>query len=110
MSLGSRRARRLGAAFSRIKESRRGPDRPDSRREERDSVLAVDTGVHPIASSLRALGGRGVATTWLRRERPYSVMTEATFADARSLVLAILGEAQAQGDVALRPKGARRGL
>jgi hypothetical protein len=73
----------------------------DRLREERDYVLAVDTGMHPIANALQALGGRRVTTTWLRRERPYSVMTEGTFADARELVLAILREAHAQGDVAL---------
>jgi hypothetical protein len=77
----------------------------DRLREEQDYTLAVGAGAHPIAKSLQRLGGRRVTTTWLRRERPYSVMTEGTFADARELVLAILRAAQAQGDVALTIEG-----
>ena len=82
----------------------------DRLREEQDFTLAVGAGTHPIAKSLQRLGGRTVTTTWLRRERPYSVMTEATFADARELVQTILRDAQANGDVTLRPEGCQTRL
>ena len=58
-------------------------------------------GKHPVAQALRRLGAQSVTTTWLRRERPYAVMTEARFADLRQLAMAILRDAGAQGDVSL---------
>jgi hypothetical protein len=82
----------------------------DRFREEHDFVLAAGAGAHPIAKALQRLGGRSVATTWLRRDRPYSIMTEARFADARELVQAILRELQAQGDVTLMADGCQTKL
>jgi len=58
-----------------------------------------------MAQALRRLGAQSVTTTWLRRERPYSVMTEARFADVRQLATAVLRDAQAQGDVTLVREG-----
>ena len=69
--------------------------------EEHDYVLAANAGKHPLAEAFRRLAAQSVTTTWLRRERPYSVMTEARFADARQLTDAILGDARARGDVTL---------
>jgi hypothetical protein len=73
--------------------------------EEHDYFLAADAGRHPVAQAFRRLGAQSVQTTWLRRERPYSVVTEARFPDLRQLALAILRDAQAQGDVSLARSG-----
>jgi hypothetical protein len=73
----------------------------DRIREEHDYYLAASAGMHPVALAFRRLGAQSVTTTWLRRERPYSVMTDARFPDVRLLVVAILRDAQAQGDVTL---------
>ena len=74
-------------------------------REEQDYVLAASAGKHSTAEELRGLGAQSVSTTWLRRERPYSVMTEGRFADVRQLAMAILRDAQASGDVSLVREG-----
>ena len=70
-------------------------------REESDYVLAAGAGNHPVAQALRRLGARQVTTAFLRRERPFSVMTEGTFADIRQLATAVLRDAGAQGDATL---------
>lgn len=74
-------------------------------REESDYYLAAGAGNHPVAQALRRLGARQVARTWLRRERPYSVMTEGRFADIRQLATAIIRDADAQGDTTLVHEG-----
>ena len=79
----------------------------DRIREEHDYVLAARAGQHGVARAFRSLGAESVTTTWLRRERPYSVMTEARFADVRQLAMAILRDAKAQGDVTLVRDGCR---
>jgi hypothetical protein len=79
---------------------------PEERiQEEHAYVLAAAAGKHPVAEALRRLGAASVTTTWLRRERPYTVMTEARFADVRQLALAILRDAQARGDVSVIQEG-----
>lgn len=84
---------------------------PASRiQEEQDYVLAARAGQHGVARALRSLGAQAVTTTWLRRERPYSVMTEGRFADVRQLVVAILREAKVPGDVTLVREGCRTKL
>jgi hypothetical protein len=75
--------------------------------EEHDYFLAASAGQHPVAQSLRALGAHAVTTTWLRRDRPYGVLTEGRFADLRALATAILREAQLHGDVTLIRDGMR---
>jgi hypothetical protein len=74
-------------------------------REESDYFLAAAAGNHPVAQALRRLGARQVTTTWLRSERPYSVMTEGRFADIRQLATAIVRDAGAQGDATLVHEG-----
>jgi hypothetical protein len=69
--------------------------------EESDYYLAAAAGKHSVAQAFRRLGAQSVTTTWLRRERPYTVMTEARFGDLRQLATAILRDAGAQGDVSL---------
>jgi hypothetical protein len=75
--------------------------------EEHDYFLAASAGAHPIARAFQHLGAQSVQTTWLRRERPYSVATAARFADMRELALAILRDARVAGDVALVRTGCR---
>jgi hypothetical protein len=76
-------------------------------REEQDYALAAGAGQHDVARAFHRLGAQAVTTTWLRRERPYAVMTEARFADVRQLATAILREAKIQGDVTLVRDGCR---
>jgi hypothetical protein len=85
-------------------------DAGDRIREEQEYVLAAGGGTHGVAQALRHLGAQKVTTTWLRRERPYSVMTEGRFADLRQLATAILRDAQARGDVSLVRQGCQTTL
>lgn len=78
--------------------------------EEHDFVLAATAGKHPVAQAFRRLGAQAVTTTWLRRDRPYTLMTEARFGDLRALAMAILREAQAQGEATLVREGTRTTL
>ena len=75
--------------------------------EEHDYFLAASAGAHPVARAFQRLGAQSVQTTWLRRERPYSVVTEARFTDLRQLALAILRDAHVQGDASLVRNGCR---
>ena len=75
--------------------------------EEQDYFLAAGAGDHPVARAFRRLGAQSVRTTWLRRERPYSVMTDARFSDLRQLALAIVRDAHATGDASLVQTGCR---
>jgi hypothetical protein len=101
-----------GVIWSAIELDVRSDERlpADRLREEHDFELAAGAGTHPIAKALQRLGGRSVTTTWLRRERPFSVMTEARFADARELVRAVLRDAETQGDVTLLADGCQTKL
>ena len=75
--------------------------------EERDYVLAADTETHGVAQAFRQLGALSITTTWLRRERPYSVMTEARFGDLRQMAMAILRDTDAKGEATLVRDGCR---
>ena len=92
-----------GVVWSAIERDVRSDEKApaDRIREEHDYSLAASAGRHPMAEAFRRLGAQSVTTTWLRRERPYSVMTEARFADIRQLATAILRDAGARGDVTL---------
>ena len=75
--------------------------------EEHDYVLAAGAGRHPVAAALGRLGGTTVTATWLRRDRPYTVLTEARFADLRLLALSILHDVGAAGEASLERNGCR---
>jgi hypothetical protein len=98
-----------GAVWSVIEKDVRSDEKgaADRIREEHDYVLAAKAGQHGVARAFRALGAQSVTTTWLRRERPYSVMTEARFADVRQLAMAILQQAKIQGEATLVREGCR---
>ena len=78
--------------------------------EEQDYLLAAMAGRHPAALAFRQLGAQAVTTTWLRRNRPFTVVTEARFGDPRTLAIAVLGELQARGDATLVRQGTRTTL
>src|SRR5436190_23771504 len=96
-----------GAVWTVIERDVRSDEKdPASRiREEQEYLLAARAGQHGVARAFRSLGAQPVTTTWLRRDRPYSVMTEGRFADLRQLAMAILREGRAQGDVTLAREG-----
>ena len=73
--------------------------------EEQKFVLAADAGTHGPAEFLRTVGAQSVKTTWLRRERPYTLMTEGRFTDLRQLALAVLRDSKVGGDATLAREG-----
>jgi hypothetical protein len=101
-----------GVVWSVLEKDVRSDERlPASRyTEERDYILATSAGRHPAAVALRRLGSSSITTTWLRRARPYSVMTEGQFAGLGELASAILREARLQGDASLTREGCRSTL
>jgi hypothetical protein len=78
--------------------------------EEQNFFLAANAGAHGVAKAMQELGAQSVKTTWLRRERPYSVMTEGRFSDIRQLATAFLRDSEAQGDVSLERTGCQTRL
>jgi hypothetical protein len=96
-----------GVVWSVIERNVRSDEKApaDRIREEQDYFLAASAGKHGVAEAFRRLDAQKVTTTWLRRERPYSVMTEGRFADVRQLAMAILRDAKARGDVSLVREG-----
>jgi len=101
-----------GVVWSAIDRDVRSDESTMTRRiqEEGDFVAAANAETHPVAEAFRRLGAQSVTTTWLRRERPYAVMTEARFADVRQLAVALLREAGLHGDVTLVREGCQTTL
>jgi hypothetical protein len=65
------------------RNARSDSDSPEERaREEGEFLTAARSGSNGAASSLRLLGGEGVAVEVLRDRRPFAVWTEARFASA----------------------------
>jgi hypothetical protein len=92
-----------GVTWTAIEANVRSDETPPARRveEERGFFAAADAGAHPTAQAFWRLGAQSVTTTWLRRDRPYAVMTDARFADLRLLAESILREAGLHGTVTL---------
>ena len=101
-----------GVVWSVIEKDVRSDEKVPASRiaEEQDYVLAAGAGQHGVARAFCSLGAQSVTTTWLRRERPYSVMTQARFTDVRQLAMAVLRAANAQGDVRLVREGCQTTL
>ena len=93
--------------WSTLEKDVRSDEGDGSRRaaEENQYVASVAGGQHSIAAALAALGGNPLGTTWVRRERPYSVLIEARFAGIRELAEAILWDAGLSGDAAIETAG-----
>jgi hypothetical protein len=89
------------ATWSVIEQDVRSDEGAPARRvsEEHDYVLAVTAGQHPVAQAFRRLGAHAVTTTWLRRNRPYTVLTEARFSSLEQIFRAVLRDAQMPGEV-----------
>lgn len=96
-----------GVVWSVLEKDVRSDENDPAKRisEEQNFFLAANAGAHGVAKAMQELGAQSVKTTWLRRERPYSVMTEGRFSDIRQLATAILRDAEAQGDVSLERTG-----
>ena len=94
---------RSGAVWSVLERDVRSDEQSpaDRAREEGGYAVAVAAAGHPVAAAFRGLGAQEVTTRWLRRERPYAVLTEGHFNDVRQLALAIIDAAHARGDVEL---------
>jgi hypothetical protein len=90
-----------GALWSVTEKDVRSDDTAPAGRiaEEHEYFLAAAAGKHPVAQAFRRLGAQTVTTTWLRRTRPFTVLTEARFANIEQLFKAVLRDAQIQGDV-----------
>lgn len=89
------------ATWSVLEKDIRSDERAPADRiaEEHDYVLAATAGTHPVAQAFRRLGAHAVTTTWLRRDRPYTVLTEARFSSLEQIVKAVLRDAQLPGEV-----------
>lgn len=98
-----------GVVWSVVEKDVRSDEQPGLARdtEERDYLLAADAGRHAVAAALRGLGAASIETRWIRRERPYSVMTDASFTDVAAIATAILREAHLQGEASLTRQGCR---
>jgi hypothetical protein len=96
-----------GVIWSVLEKDVRSDENDPAKRisEEQNFFLAADAGAHGVAKAMQELGAQSVKTTWLRRERPYSVMTEGRFSDIRQLATAILRDSETQGDVSLERTG-----
>jgi hypothetical protein len=94
VSLGS-------AVWSVIEKDIRSDEKAPAARsaEEHDYSLAAAAGQHAVAQAFRRLSAQAVTTTWLRRDRPYTVITEARFSSLEQLFKAILREIRIGGDV-----------
>ncbi len=66
--------------------------------EESDYLAAATAGTGDVASGLAALEPIRVRTRILRRERPFTVLTEAWFPSAESLANGIIAAFRIQGD------------
>jgi hypothetical protein len=94
-------------------EMRVRSDEPDASKrtaEENNYVASVVAGQHSVAAALTSLGGHPIATTWLRRERPYTVLTDARFGNIRDLAEAITRGTGLTGDATLAASGRRTTL
>lgn len=74
-------------------------DRAARDAEEQQYLAAVLAGEHDMAAALAALEPLRVQTRVLRRERPFTVLTEARFARIEDLGNAILGAFRVPGSV-----------
>jgi len=99
-------------AWSALESDVRSDERDGGKRaaEENHYVASIAAGQHPIAAALATLGGHAVSTAWVRRERPYTVRTEARFDSIRRLAEAILWDAGLSGDVTVASAGCRTTL
>ena len=73
--------------------------------EEQDFILAARGGRHGIAQALRRLGAGRLDTTILRRDRPFTVVTDGEFTDLAALSVAMIRTARLRGDATIDRDG-----
>jgi hypothetical protein len=73
--------------------------------EEREWLAAIAGDAHPVAEGLRRLGPNGVSTRLLRSERPYMVLTDASFARVDHVIGRLLEELGLRGEATLEVDG-----
>jgi len=95
----------VGAVAWTIDESGVFSDEPDAGKrfaEEQGYIGPVLIGAHPAAQGLRTLGPDGLVQTHvLREERPYHVVTQASFSRVDSVLSRMFKEAGVKGAVTL---------
>jgi hypothetical protein len=99
-----------GVTWSTIEKDVRSDDVEPDRRlfEEQDYILNARAGQHGVARALRLLGGTRVDTTILRRERPFTVLTDGQFGDPAQLAIALMRAVQVRGDATMERDGCER--
>jgi len=101
-----------GVTWSAIERDVRSDEaEPDKRQaEEQEYLLNALAGRHGVANALGLLGGTRIETSVLRRERPFTVMTEGQFASLSDLAVAIMRAARVRGDASIDRNGCERTL
>ena len=84
------------------------PDPATQMMEEQDYILGARAGQHGVARSLRALDATRLDTTILRRERPFTVVTDAQFVDLAALASAMMKAARVRGEASIERNGCER--
>jgi hypothetical protein len=101
-----------GVTWSTIEKDVRSDEAEPGRRqaEEQDYVLSARAGQHGVAKALALLGGTRIQTTVLRRDRPFTIMTEGQFVSLSDLAVAMMGARGIRGDASIDRNGCERTL
>jgi len=101
-----------GVTWSAIERDVRSDEAEPDRRvaEEQEYLLSALAGRHGVAKALGLLGGTRIQTTILRREHPFTVMTEGQFASLPDLAVAMMSAARVRGDASIERNGCERTL
>lgn len=98
-----------GVTWSAIEKDVRSDEEDPGNRllEEQDYILGARTGQHGVARALRAIGGT-VDTTILRRDRPFTVLTQAGFRDLAAVAAGIIKSSRVRGDASIERDGCEK--
>lgn len=77
----------------------------DCQREEAEYLASFAAGTHPIANSLRRLGGHSLVSYLARDRGPYTTWTEARFDSVAELTETLLAELEIPGNARLTREG-----
>jgi hypothetical protein len=99
-----------GVTWTAIETDVRSDDTDAGKRmlEEQDYLLAARAGQHGVAKALRALDATELDTTILRRDRPFTVVTQGRFGDLAELAAAMMKLARVRGDASIEREGCER--
>src|SRR5262245_8156538 len=76
--------------------------------EEQDYILGARAGQHTMARAFHALDATRLDTTILRRERPFTVVTDAQFVDLAALANAMMKAARIRGEASIDRNGCEK--